>query len=434
MSFYLDGVFAPVPDEIDVHDLRVVGTLPPELDGRYLRNGPNPRLGADPGHWFGGAGMLHGVRLSGGRAEWYRNRWVDSTQASSGEPAIGPDGRDLRRNVANTHLIEHGGALLALCESGLPYEVTGGLETKGPYDFGGRLRTAMTAHPKTDPVTGELYFYGISMARPYLTFHVADSNGALISSIPVEVPAPTMMHDFAITEHYVIWMDLPVVFERKRLGHRMPFSWQDGYGARLGLMPRTGGLVQWTEIDPCYVFHVGNAREDDHGRVVLDAVRYGAEEFGRFWRADSRQSLSLLHRWTIDPGSGTATEQRVDDRSIEFPSLNDRYVGRSHRFLYAVSGEANGGLIKYDNGGGTSTSHMFPTPQHVGEAVFVPAAGATSEDAGWLINIVTPKDGGASSLVVLDATDVAAGPVATVRLPRRVPAGFHGSWIPEGEA
>lgn len=434
MSFYLNGVYAPVPDEIDAYDLEVVGTLPPELDGRYLRNGPNPRLGADPGHWFAGAGMLHGVRLSGGRAEWYRNRWVDTTRASSGEPAIGPDGRDLRRNVANTHLIEHGGALLALCEGGLPYEVTGDLETKGPYDFGGRLRTAMTAHPKTDPVTGELYFYGVSMARPYLTFHVADGNGRLIRSVPVDVPAPTMMHDFAITEHYVIWMDLPVVFDQSRLGQSMPFSWQETYGARLGLMPRTGGPVQWMEIDPCYVFHVGNAREDDHGRVVLDAVRYGAEEFGRFWRPDSRQSVSMLYRWTIDPGRGTATEQQVDDRSIEFPSLNDRYVGRSHRFLYAVSGDANGGVIKYDNRGGASASHMFPAPQHVGEAVFVPAVGAGSEDAGWLINIVTPRGGGASSLVVLDATEIAAGPVATVRLPRRVPAGFHGSWIPEGEA
>lgn len=326
MNFYLDGVYAPVPDEIETRNLEVTGSLPPELDGRYIRNGPNPKLGTtmqvdEGGHWFAGAGMLHGVRLSGGKAEWYRNRWVNTEIAdgADGEPAIGPDGRDLRRNVANTHLIEHGGSLLALCEGGLPYEVTGELETKGSYDFGGRLRTAMTAHSKTDPVTGELYFYGISMAPPYLTFHVADAGGRLTATMPVDVPTPTMMHDFAITEHYVIWMDLPVVFDPDHLGRSMPFGWSEQYGARLGLMVRTGGPVQWFDIDPCYVFHVGNAREDDQGRVLLDAVRYSPTEFGKFWQADSQAAVSVLHRWTIDPVRAVVTEQQVDDRNIEFP-------------------------------------------------------------------------------------------------------------------
>lgn len=430
MSFYLDGVYAPVPDEIDADDLEVTGTLPAELDGRYLRNGPNPRLGTDPGHWFAGAGMLHGIRLSGGKAEWYRNRWVN-TEVTDGEPAIGPDGRDLRYNVANTHLIEHGGSLLALCEGGLPYEVTAELETKGSYDFGGRLRTTMTAHPKTDPVTGELYFYGISMAPPYLTFHVADSSGRLTTSLPVDVPAPTMMHDFAITEHYVVWMDLPVLFDRGRLGRALPFTWSEQYGARLGLMPRTGGPVRWIEIDPCYVFHVGNAREDDQGRVLLDAVRYTPVEFGKFWQAGSDPATSVLHRWTIDPARSMIAEQQLDDRNVEFPSLNDHHVGRANRYLYAVSAGGDGGLVKYDTRTGASISHQLPTRHHVGEAVFVPAQEAVAEDVGWLINIVTPRDGTASSLTVSDATDLAAGPIASVRLPRRVPAGFHGNWIPE---
>jgi len=430
MRFYLDGVYAPVHDEIDAYDLEVTGTLPPELDGRYLRNGPNPKLGSDPGHWFAGAGMLHGIRLVGGKAAWYRNRWVN-TKITEGEPAIGPDGRDLRHNVANTHVIEHGGSLLALCEGGLPYEVTGELETKGGYDFGGRLRTAMTAHPKTDPVTGELYFYGISMAPPYLTFHVADCTGRLTASLPVDVPAPTMMHDFAITEHYVIWMDLPVVFDRDLLRRSLPFSWREQYGARLGLMARSGGPVQWIDIDPCYVFHVGNAREDSQGRVLLDAVRYAPNEFGKFWQADSEPAVSVLHRWTIDPSRCLITEQQLDDRSVEFPSLNDHHVGRPNRYLYAVSAVGNGGLIKYDTHSGASSTQWLPTPNHVGEAVFVPAHDAAAEDAGWLINIVTPRNGAASSLTVSDATDLAAGPIAIVRLPRRVPAGFHGSWIPE---
>ncbi|QDP97655.1 dioxygenase [Microlunatus elymi] len=449
-AMFTGGVFAPVPDEIDAHDLEVIGNIPAELDGRYLRNGPNPLPGDRAAHWFIGHGMLHGVRISSGRALWYRNRWVDNS-AATGQPILDASGRDLRRNSANTHVIEHGGALLALCEGGLPYEVTGELDTVGPYDFGGRLRTAMTAHPKTDPVTGELYFYGYSATAPYLTFHVADAAGRLLCSVPVDVPGPTMMHDFAITEHYVIWLDLPVVF-RPQDRPTMPFVWDENYGARIGVMSRMAGrgapaTVQWFDIDPCYVFHVGNAREDDHGRLILDAVRYAESTFSMMWGAIGGSSSrghgnlvadaglsSVLHRWLIDPATGRISEAQLDDRDVEFPSINDDHVGRASRYLYAVSGSGNGGVIKYDTDSGATTEHQFEEPHHVGEAVFVPGRRAdAAEDEGWLLSIVSPADGGRSELLIMDAGAVAAGPVARVILPRRVPAGFHGSWISAGD-
>ncbi len=445
-------MFEPAPDEIGAQDLEVIGTIPTELDGRYLRNGPNPLADDPTSHWFTGHGMLHGIRIRDGRALWYRNRWVDTAALSgraAGTPVLDSVGRDLRFNTANTHVIEHGGALLALCEAGLPYEVTGELDTVGPYDFSGHLRTAMTAHPKTDPQTGELYFYGYSPAPPYLTFHVADAEGRMVASTPVDVPGPTMMHDFAITEHYVVWLDLPVVFRQGTGG--MPFVYDESYGARIGIMSRMAGrgapaTVRWVDVDPCYVFHVGNAREDDRGRVVLDAVRYGGAAFSQFWSqiggtvtasgghgnlvADANLS-SVLHRWVIDPRTGGLHETQLDDREVEFPSLNDDLVGREHRYLYAVSGSRNGGVVKYDTHAGSTTAHDFAAPHHVGEAVFVPSAEADQEDAGWLISIVTPLAGDRSELVIMDATDVGAGPVARVLLPRRVPAGFHGSWIGE---
>lgn len=443
---YRRGVYAPVPDEIEAIDLPVTGAIPPELNGRYLRNGPNPAPGTDSDHWFTGQGMLHGVRISDGRAQWYRNRWIQTDNAGE-EPVYGPDGRDLRRNSANTHIVEHGGALLTLCEGGLPYQVTPDLDTVGPHDFGGRLRTAMTAHPKTDPVTGELFFYGYSAVWPYLTFHIADSRGNLTTSSPIDVPGPTMMHDFAITQHYVVWLDLPVVFDQ-RPASSMPFSWSEDYGARIGIMPRDGGPVTWIEIGPCFVFHVGNAREDHQGRVILDAVRYAPETFRSIWEGPMRRNstaqghgslvadeakTSVLYRWRLDPVSATVSEQQLDDREIEFPSINDDNTGHHSRYLYAVSGARNGGVIKYDTSTETVAEHHFTKQHHVGEAVFVPAAQSADEDAGWLISIATPIDGGGSSLVIMDATDVAAGPVATVGLPRRVPAGFHGSWICDAE-
>lgn len=451
-ALFSRGVFAPVPDEIDAHDLEVIGSIPPELNGRYLRNGPNPLPGDRTAHWFIGHGMLHGIRISDGRALWYRNRWVD-TEVATGQPIRDAAGRDLRRNSANTHIIEHGGALLALCEGGLPYQVTGELDTVGAYDFGGRLRTSMTAHPKTDPITGELYFYGYSATAPYLTFHVADAAGQLLCSVPVDVPGPTMMHDFAITEHYVIWLDLPMVFQQQSKP-TMPFVWDESYGARIGVMSRNAGRgapasVQWFDIDPCYVFHVGNAREDDHGRLVLDAVRYPESVFRTVWGAIGGASgrghgnlvadaglASALHRWVIDPTAGRISESPLDDRDVEFPSINDQHVGRASRYLYAVSGTGTGGVVKYDTDSGAASEHRFDQPYHVGEAVFVPSRAAESdmavaEDDGWLLSIVSPADDGRSELLIMDAGAVAAGPVARVLLPRRVPAGFHGSWIAE---
>ncbi|MFI6508367.1 carotenoid oxygenase family protein [Streptosporangium sp. NPDC050855] len=434
---YLRGDLAPVADEIGARDLPVEGVLPAELTGRYVRNGPNPRPGEDSGHWFAGHGMLHGVRLRDGRAEWYRNRWTRTTRFTDGALSLRPGGeRDLAAVTANTSVIRHSGRTLALVENGLPYEVTPELDTVGACDFGGRLTTAMTAHPKRDPDTGELLFFGYGFAPPYLTYHRLSAGGELVESRRVEVPGPTMMHDFAITRDHVVWLDLPVIFdiEMAKARRGLPYRWDDGYGARLGVMGRADGRVRWFDVDPCYVFHVGNAHEDAAGRVVLDAVRYSPESFRQTWgsmggsatgvpgpaETSSLQIGSTLHRWTLDLDGGHAKEEALDDRPVEFPTLNEERTGLPSRYLYTVADDA---VVKYD--ARTGASVVRPTGGTTGEAVFVPADGARAEDDGWLMSIVTAAD--ASALLVLDAGTLE--PVATVRLPRRVPAGFHGGWF-----
>ncbi|QIS20568.1 dioxygenase [Nocardia terpenica] len=436
----------PVPDEIDATELPVSGAIPPALCGRYVRNGPNALPGADlsePHHFFSGPGMLHGVRLRNGRALWYRNRWV-RTQRFLDERAGRPLRTDLRSVSANTHIIEHAGRLLALVESGLPHEVTLDLNTVGPCDFGGRLTTAMTAHPRLDPRSGELHFFGYGTTAPYVTYHRLSARGELTASIGIEVPAPTMMHDFAITDRHIVWLDLPVTYAPELRGRGMPFRWNATYGARIGVMPREGRTtVRWFDIDPCYVFHLGNAR-DDGDRVVIDGCRYGEATFPREWRRFSgeesarplqlpldpgRAEAARLHRWILDLTTGRAREERLDDCNVEFPTLRGDYVGQHNRYLYAVA-ETPDGIAKYDLVSGVRTMYELPDCA-VGEAVFVPAPDADAEDAGWLLSIVTDRDGRSSRLLVLDASDLAAPPVARVHLPRRVPTGFHGSWIPD---
>jgi carotenoid cleavage dioxygenase len=450
---YLAGHLAPVPDEIEALDLAVTGTLPQELVGRYLRNGPNPLRGEDPGHWFAGHGMVHGIRIQHGRAEWYRNRWV-RTNLLEGRSEVADDApRDRSVTPANTHIIEHSGRLLALCEGGLPYELTADLDTEGPRAFGGRLTNGMTAHPKEDPVTGELHLFGYGFQAPHLTYHRLSPVGELVRSQVVDVPGATMMHDFAITENYVIWLDLPVTFDLDLVGRAIPYRWNDDYGARLGVMARGGEpAVRWFDIDPCYVFHVGNAREDAAGRVVLDAVRWDRDTFRGGWSRlggatrhpgglageFAGTGRSTLHRWILDLTAGSVQEQAIDDRGVEFPTLNEKHVGRDNRFLYTVAAQlddSNTGaaIVKYDTVTGVGELHDLGVDRTAGEAVFVPAADARNEDGGWLLSIVSDRSGKGSDLVVLDATNPTAAPVATVHLPRRVPTGFHGSWIPDAE-
>jgi carotenoid cleavage dioxygenase-like enzyme len=440
---HMAGHLAPVPDEIDAFDLPVDGALPPELTGRYLRNGPNPLPGEPSRHWFLGHGMVHGIRLRDGRAEWYRNRWV-RTKALQGESMIKPDGTvDRSVGVANTHVIAHAGRIMALVESSFPHVLTPELATVGPCDFDGRLTTAMTAHPKTDPVTGELHFFGYGFAPPFLTYHRLSAAGELVTSAEIAVPGPTMMHDFAITDRHAVFLDLPMTFSLSRLATGMPYGWDEAYGARIGLMPLARpGEVTWFDVDPAYVFHVGNAATDASGRVVLDAARYAPADAIAMWEglgpsaagpaaAAAASGLARMYRWVLDPATGTVTESLLADRPVEFPTVDDERVGREARYRYAVGASA---VVKFDVTAGAVTEHGLGPDVVAGEAVFVPSAAPDrAEDDGWLLTITTRRDGSASQLLVLDATDVAGAPVAAVTLPRGVPAGFHGSWLPDEE-
>lgn len=429
-QFFQRGNYAPVPDELTDDALLVEGTIPPELDGWYLRNGPNPRQ--PTGHWFTGDGMIHGVRIEGGAAKWYRNRWIRTDSFTDPFPLYNDDGtRSLNASVANTHVVNHAGKTLALVESSLPYEITNDLETVGCYDFDGKLNDSMTAHPKICPTTGELHFFGYgNIFEPHVTYHRADANGELTINRPVEVGALTMMHDFAMTAGHVIFMDLPIVFNLDiaiQGKGDMPYRWDDNYGARFGVLRRDDpfGEIRWFDIEPCYVFHVANAYESGNS-IVLQAVRYP-----ELWRDNGGfEASAVLWSWTLDLATGTVSERQLDDRAVEFPRIDDRLAGLPARYAVSV-GDAK--LVRYDLQTGDAVEHTFGTatsPGGPGEAVFVPSpSGPADESNGWYLGYVYDPTRDGSDLVILDAADFAADPVARIRLPRRVPYGFHGNWI-----
>ncbi len=427
------GNLAPVFEEVTAFDLPVEGAIPPELKGLYARNGANPREG-HAGHWFMGDGMLHGVSLKDGRAEWYRNRWV-RTPRFNGAPSR-PGIPDIRASTANTNVIAHAGKIMALVENALPMMMTRDLDTVGFHDYGGKLDTPFTAHPKICPTTGEMHFFGYGFMPPFLTYHAVDASGALLRSIPIPTKAPTMMHDFAMTSDHVIFMDLPVVFDMPAAQRgTMPFAWNDSYGARLGVLKRGAGIesLRWVEIDPCYVFHVANAFEEADGTIVIDVAWYN--ELWRGGPSATSFDKASLKRWRIPHGATRAQEQLLDDKAIEFPRVNESLTGSRHNIVYSVdtgSDLASGrytSVRKYDLKSGNNTVHDFGTGVP-SEFVHIAPEGGTGEDDGWLMGFVYDRARDASDLVILDAQKIEAKPVARIGLPARVPQGFHGNWMP----
>jgi carotenoid cleavage dioxygenase-like enzyme len=442
---YAGGVFAPVFEERTSWHLPTIGSIPDELDGVFMRNGPNPPPVPYEGtyHWFVPDGMIHGVRLQGGRAVWYRNRWVrtDALESKIGAPSAGgPEDVALVPNTSNTSVVAHAGRVLSLAEYGLPYEITPELETVGRYDFDGRLRAPMTAHPKVDPGTGEMFLISFGPLPPFLRYFVVDAAGALVRSEVIDVKGPSLMHDWAMTENHVLFFDLPVIFDPDHfVASGFPYRWDDDYGARIGVMPKAGTSkdVRWFEIEPCYFVHSANAYESD-GRVVLEAPRYPV--FMQAGKPDilAQEVDSELHRWSFDLASGHVHEECLSDRPIEFPRINELLTGRKHDVSYAVTGTGSGpriaieGLLKHDSRLGVSQVHDMPDGRVPSEAIFVPARDGRAEDEGWLLSFVFDPGRDASDLVIIDATRFADAPQAVVQLPARVPFGFHGTWVPAG--
>ncbi|MEM7139735.1 MAG: carotenoid oxygenase family protein [Actinomycetota bacterium] len=456
-----DNMF-PVDREVDIAECRVIGEIPEGLRGSFVRNGPNPMF--EPigkYHMFDGDGMLHGVDFADGKAS-YKNRWIQS-RGLGAEMKLGraayPGLSDVMnfpspdlvgdagpvKNPANTHIVRHNGKLLALWEQGLPTEIGADLETVGEWDFHGELRGAMTAHPRIDPFTGEMFFFAYNFFAPYLTYYVVDAEGRLVKKVGIDMPAPVMMHDMLITENYSVFMDSPIVFNMEGMANGEPMvQWRQDNGTRLGIIPRHGDAedVRWFEVPTSHVQHFWNAWENGD-RIELSGVRFEQVEFGIEAETSEKQSGveggtgRPAHYW-IDLATGTGGSEFFDDANGEFCRFNDDLTGRETHCLYMSgftrkdSGVGDFDTIcKYDTKKGTNERWYAGDGGHVGEAVFAPDPEGSAEDDGWLVTSAHNSATDASEVIVLDARDIEAGPVARVQVPQRMPFGFHCNWFPE---
>ena len=451
---YLAGNFAPVRSEDDF-TLTVAGELPPDLTGVLYRNGPNPQFEPrdNAHHWFFGDGMIHAFAIGDGQVT-YRNRWVRThkwtvehaaSQAlfgTFGNPmttdpeVIGTDG-----GVANTNIVHHGGRLLALEEAHAPFELAPRtLASRTPYDLGGRV----TAHPKIDPATGEMIFFAYAdddmPLSNKISWGIADAAGRLKMRETFEAPYCSMIHDFMVTEHYVLIPVLPLSGSLQRAMAGGPiFAWEPEQPAMIAVMRRDQGVasLRWFNVAPCYVFHFMNAYEDG-GRIVADVMRYASAPL--FPRADGtrgQDSSACLTRWEFDLAapSDTVRETTIDDLPGEFPRVDPRFECHAYRHGWfagqtqAHSGASTDTLAHFDRQTGARADFVVPQGDAVSEPVFVPRAADAAEGKGWLLAVAFRGRENVSELLVLNAQDVTAGPVASAKLPRRVPFGFHGNWV-----
>lgn len=445
---------APIASECIATDLPIVGELPRALNGTLYRNGPNPQFTVPGQHWFAGDGMVHAFTLSDGAAS-YRNAWVRTAkwhaERRAGRPLIlgsyttRPEAQAdfADEGCANTNVIWHGGRLLALEEAHLPIEVDPvTLATRGVHDFAGAAQGPFTAHPKTDPLTGELVFFGFSVDGELTTglrFGTLDRSGRVTRFEHFEAPYCSMVHDFAVTRRHVVLPVLPLAgsMSRQRRGES-PFAWEPGLGAQLGCLVRDRGVasLRWIRMDPCFVFHVLNAW-DDAERIVVDVMQY--DEPPLFPHLDGTMATpapeARLVRWLIDPAAGRVISQTaLDDTPGEFPRIDERVSGLPHRFAAIAARSRTGGgldsVVWLDLVRGASSRYRLPPGDGISEPVFVPRSAHAGEGDGWLLATVWHAAQGRSDLAVFDTSDVASGPVAAVRLPHRIPAGFHGNWVP----
>jgi carotenoid cleavage dioxygenase len=450
---------APIPMECDAPFLNVIGKLPRELNGTLYRNGPNPQFETKGSHWFVGDGMLHAFHIESGRAS-YRNRWIRTPKFIAEHDA----GRALYRGfgqkmtdapaslgndsgAANTNIIFHAGRLLALEEGHAPTEIEPGtLKTLGYQDYRGRIGGPFTAHPKIDPVTGEMSFFGYNargIFSPTISFGAIDSAGIVTRFERFDAPYASMVHDFIVTENHLLFPILPITgsMDRARSGHP-PYAWEPDKGSYVGVMKRGGSAddIRWFRAEACYVFHVMNAWEDGD-RIIADVMQ--SEEAPLFTHPDGSptdpaKSNARLCRWIFDLAANTDSFTRtyLDDVTGEFPRIDERRSGLvSTQGWYACDNPAPGastafsGITHVGRDGIKLGQYMLPVGDSISEPVFVARSVDAAEGDGWLLAVVWRARQNRSDLAVFNAGDIATGPIALVQLGHRVPAGFHGNWV-----
>lgn len=481
---WFQGNYAPTTEMAPKDHLPVTGTIPDCMNGEFVRVGPNPRFFPPTAgiHWFDGDGMLHGLKMKNGQAT-YVARYVRTSRLEQEEKFGAPkffkvgDARGVSgimyimleqlriklgvldvsngQHTANTALVYHSGKFMALNEGDKPYIIKvledGDLETMGRESYEGRLGPTMTAHPKLDPVTGELFTFGYDISKPHVYYHVVSKEGVMSEATVITLPRGVMMHDFAITENYAIFMDLPMILDAEGMAKgKMAISFDEKKEARFGVLPRYAtneSQLKWFTIPPCYIYHTASSWEEGD-EIVLYSCRISEGDL-TFFLEEKPQAEQALYEFRMNLKTGEVKQKKLGELIMDFPTINDKYIGRKHSYSYGLVFDEKHrgcGIAKYnllreprfglgatEVGGNLEGLFVYGPGRFGGEAIFVPRSTEPEieEDDGYLITFVHDENNGTSEAVIVDAKTMAAEPVAVVKLPNRVPYGFHAIFVSE---
>jgi carotenoid cleavage dioxygenase-like enzyme len=453
---YLSGNYAPVQDELEVKELNVIGEIPKELHGIYMRNGPNPAFPPISYTYpYDGDGMIHAIYLDNGKAS-YRNQYVQTKgllkEQKAGKSLYGgilqlmpmdpqwadPEDEPIAvKNGAFIHIIRHGKDYLALSEGAPAYKMTSQLKTLGEWNpYNAKQPIEVCAHTRLDPLNGDLWFINYALTPPYLTIYRFDKEGTAIQKWDIEKSHCSMIHDFVLTENYVIVFDSPVIFDLNQI---MPggsvLNWKPELGLRIGIMSHKDGKMRWFETEPFFVFHFANAYEHEN-QIIIDYVQH--EKLVMLNDINNADKVPpSLYRTIINLNAGTTSHIQLDDRTVEFPRIREDYNTLQHQFIYTPTRTADihneramNALVKYDVKTQQTQVHEFGQYAEIGEAVFAPSGTHKSEDDGYLMLFTYNSTTDQSEFIILDAINFKNEPLARIELPRRIPNGLHGSWMP----
>lgn len=452
-------VYAPVDSEITARDMTVIGHIPADLDGVYVRNGHNPIFQPPSGryHWYDGDSMLHAVHFAGGKAT-YRNRMIMTSglvremEAGKGlYPSLrdGFDAEEGLKNNSGTDVVLHNGEFKTMfSRCGIPYRVDPiTLETLGPDTFGGKWHKGVSAHSKVDERTGEMLFFNYSFnTAPYMEYGVVSRDGDMICATEIDLPGPRLPHDCWFTENYTILHDLPLFWDPEILAQgRKKLVLDRSMKTRFGVLPRygSGKDVRWFEFDPTYILHTVNAWEDGDEIVAYGFLQLSPiPDVPRGTPSAKVQNAYLtfnnmqprLAEYRMNLKTGACSERIVDDENVEMPGMNYRYMGIKNRYVYNTYAAeipffVMSGIQKYDlETLQTIDRYMLPKDKYMGQPVFAPRPNATAEDDGYVIAFVHDVSGSDTEVYIWDGARVGEGPVCRIQLPVRVPGGSHAYW------
>ncbi|GAA4052911.1 carotenoid oxygenase family protein [Parerythrobacter jejuensis] len=460
---YLSGPWTPLQEEVDVDELEVIeGILPDDIDGIYLRNTENQvhqPLGRH--HPFDGDSMIHQVSISGGKAS-YRNRYVRThcfeeeqimgrslwgglmdPKGTADRPGFGAHGR--LKDTGSTDIIVHAGTALAtLYQCGEAWQLDPetldnlGKAPWGPLD-------GISAHPKVDEKTGELMFFNYSTHAPYMHYGVVDRTGTLSHYVPIPLPGPRLPHDMAITPNWSILNDMPLFWDEDLLKRDIHAArMHEGVPTRFALIPRHGQPedIRWFEAEPTFVLHWTNAWEESD-EVVLEGYHQtnpmpepleNMGEHGHMMAyVDEHSFESRLHRWRFNLKTGETTEERLDDRIVEFGMINPDYLGQKSRYVWSTTTRPGwflfNGYIRHDTETGASQEYALPEGVYASESPMIPRKGGSAEDEGYLVTFLIDENTGTSQCAILDASDITKGPICRLALPHKLCSGTHSTWV-----